>query len=80
MVIDEYYDKAIEALRAEQKAFHGVMEAGRTMDAKLFSDSIDLANKAISRRIKALKDLVTVRDKNVEQVQHELRKHYGIEK
>ena len=78
MVIDEYYNKAVEALKEEQKAYHKLMEAGRTFDVHLYTDNIDLVNKAITRRTKALKDLVTVRDKNLAQVEHDLRKHYGL--
>lgn len=78
MVIDEYYDKVVEALRTEQKAYHKLMEAGRTFDVKLYADSIDLVTKAINRRNKAHKDLLTVRDKNLKQMNHDLRKHYGM--
>ena len=78
MVIDEYYNKAIEALKNEQKAFHKLMEAGRTFDVHLYANGIDLVNKAITHRGKALKDFVTVRDKNLAQVEHDIRKHYGL--
>ena len=78
MVIDEYYNKAIEALKDEQKAYHKLMEAGRTFDVQLYANGIDLANKAIAHRDKALNDLLTVRDKNLAQIEHNLRKHYGL--
>lgn len=39
MVIDEYYNKAVEALKDEQKAYHKLMEAGRTFDVHLYADS-----------------------------------------
>ena len=80
MQIDKLFDETCSLIQEQKKIFNEMNRcATQTFNAKQYSELIDKFNAIEKKRVATYKQLLTMRDKNMESMVLSLKQHYGIE-
>ena len=80
MQIDKLFDETCSLIQEQKKIFNEMNRcATQIFDAKLYSELIDKFNAIERKRLETHKQLLAMRDKNMESMVLSLKQHYGIE-
>ena len=80
MQIDKLFDETCSLIQEQKKIFNEMNRcATQIFDAKQYSELIDKFNAIEHKRIETHKQLLAMRDKNMESMVLSLKQHYGIE-
>ncbi len=80
MQIDKLFDETCSLIQEQKKIFNEMNRcATQIFNAKQYSELIDKFNAIEKKRVATYKQLLTMRDKNMESMVLSLKQHYGIE-
>lgn len=79
MQIDKLFDEICSLTQEQKKIFNEMNRcATQTFNAKQYSDLIDKFNNVERKRVETHKQLLAMRDKNMDSMLLSLKQHYGI--
>lgn len=79
MQIDKLFDETCNLLQEQKKVFNEMNRcATQTFNAQQYSELIDKFNAIEKKRVETHKQLLAMRDKNMESMVLSLKQHYGI--